>query len=81
MKNFAIAQGGIKSDKGLLTHVLYGFSRLQSRAQFQLDQRAEVRAKMLLRTKISSQQTRDVGFVKGVELQVLASRTNGWRGV
>lgn len=71
MNNLPLAQSHVKSGESFLTHVFNGFPRLQSRAQFHLNQRGEIHAKILLRTKVPCPQPFDVGFIKGVELQEL----------
>src|SRR5208337_4504574 len=81
MNDLPLAQSHVKSGEGLLAHILDGFPRLQPRAQFHLDQRGEIHAKMLLRAKVSCPQPLDVGFVKGVKLQELAPGIGKWQTV
>src|SRR5208282_4220571 len=81
MQDFSLAQSHIEPDKGLLTHIFDGLSRRQSGTQFYLDQSGEIGAKMLLRAKVSRPQTRNVGFVKGVELQEPAPGSRKWQPV
>src|SRR5271163_4830399 len=77
VEDFAIAQRSIKSYKRFLAYIFDRFARLQSRTQLQLNQRAEVRAKMLLGRKVSGPQALKVRSVEGVKLQVLSPGNNG----
>src|SRR3974390_2670909 len=72
LKNLAIAQSHKESGKRLLPHVFDGLRGLQARAQFDLDQRAEVGREMLLDPEVTCSQPAEIGFVERVELQALA---------
>jgi hypothetical protein len=78
---FAFAQRQIKPRKSFLANVLNRLWRAQPRSQFYLNKSGKVRAKMILRVRISRPQTLKIGFVKGVELQELTPATREWQTV
>ena len=57
--------------EGFLADIFNGLRRRQARAQFELNQFAEIRDKVLLRPEISGAEALYIGFVKGLELQDL----------
>src|ERR1700727_2146887 len=78
MQDFSLTQGRIEADKGLLANIFRSLPGLESRAQFDVDQFAEVGAKVLLRTKVSCAQTLNVSFIKGVKLQERPPGVGKW---
>lgn len=81
LQDFSLTQGQKKSSESFLTNVLDRFRRLQARTQFDLDQCAEIGAKMLLSTIVSGSQTLEVRLIKGLELQKTAPWTMKWQTV
>jgi hypothetical protein len=73
LENLSIAQGDEKTGKGFLADIFDGFGRIKAGAQLDFDERAEIGGKMLLRAEVRSPQAAQIGFVKWLELQVLAS--------
>jgi hypothetical protein len=69
LADFSAAQRDEDSGEGFLPDVLNSLRRIQARAQLELNQLAEVRHEMFLRSKISRTETVDVGFVKRLEFQ------------
>ena len=74
LAQFAAAQRHKNARKGFLADVFHGLRGIHARAQFQLDQFAEIGHEMFLRPEVSFAKTLNVGFVKRLELQELAPR-------
>lgn len=81
MQEFSIAQRRQHSGEGFLAHVVDRLQRTQARAQFDLDQVAEIGDKMVLSTKVARPQAFDVEFVKGMKVQGLVPRPLKWQPV
>jgi hypothetical protein len=79
LADFSAAQRGKHASEGFLPDVFNRLRRMQARAQFQLDQLAEIRHEMFLCPEVSCAKTLDVGFVKRLELQGPASRVLEWQ--
>jgi hypothetical protein len=81
MNDLPSAQSHVKSGEGFLAHIFHSFPRMEPGAQFNLDQRSEVHAEMILGTEVARPQPLDVSFIKGVELQEVDPTDGKWQTV
>ena len=78
MQDFSLAQGRVEASESFLADVFYGLAGLESRTQFDVDEFAEVGAKVFLRTKVACAQAFNVGFIEGVKLQERPPGVGKW---